>query len=401
MKEISNIIDEIQFRTALIIDNRREDVKPLEKDLEDKGISVVTKTNSTDAEYLIKNRPEFDLIILDWFLDEENDDEAKYLLDLLKNQIFAPIIIYTNKGVEGPSLFLKERRLERVTTVLDKAQIDGETVFKEITKWLTNNPELAIFLRWSFEVENKLNNSLWEIHDLEVEGLSALIDLLDQPQGESKIPKEKEIINLFDNVLQRKLSNSNEEFFSYVADHISKLQKAKETHPIDVEKLMKFHRFERYKSPILGSISTGDILKNEKDEYFILVTPSCDLCHPEKIENILLLRAEPFNQYRKKRNLENNKAEPCICNKPDIVHYLPYAANLPYGLICRFDHILSIKLPDLKKEIKDGKIQCVETIDSPFIEYLIQRMNAYMTRLGARDLAKAEIEKILHDTSPN
>ena len=42
---------------------------------------------------------------------------------------------------------------------------------------------------------------------------------------------------------------------------------------------------------------------------------------------------------------------------------------------------------------------CIEIIDSPFIENLIQRLNAYMMRLGVRDLSDSEIGKAVKDTA--
>lgn len=132
-----------------------------------------------------------------------------------------------------------------------------------------------------------------------------------------------------------------------------------------------------------------------------MVTPLCDLCQANKIENVLLLKAEPFDEsYRKKENLGNEeKARSYIQNNKEVIHYLPYALDLQTGLLCKFDQISTIKLKLLKERLKNGKMQCIETIDTPFVENLMQRMNAYLMRLGVRDLGKDEIRKILSDTN--
>ena len=51
-------IDGIPFRNALIIDNKPDEIAELKKDLEDRGISVISVNNSEDAKILIINKPE-------------------------------------------------------------------------------------------------------------------------------------------------------------------------------------------------------------------------------------------------------------------------------------------------------------------------------------------------------
>lgn len=131
----------------------------------------------------------------------------------------------------------------------------------------------------------------------------------------------------------------------------------------------------------------------------MVVTPMCDLCNKDKIENIILLKAEPLKKYRTSRALEKADVKECIKHRIDCVHYLPYAANLPDGLICRFDCLINIKKETLKKLLDEQKMTCLAIIDSPFIENLMQRMNSYLMRLGVRDLDKGEITKLLDETT--
>lgn len=391
-------VEGIPFRNVLIIDNVREEVVDLETDLKEKGLSVVFENNSTKAKNLLKERPEINLIVLDWFLNEQDPIESKLILKEIKNCAFAPVIVYSKQGLTEPRLFIKEIGLERIACVLDKNIVDCDLIFDEMVKWIATNPELKVFLKWSFEVEKCLNSVLWTIYDLEAGGLKALVEIMEQPEDASHVPREYDIINLFGKVLIRKLNSPD--FFASISDHINKLMACDPIHSDDLEKLKVFHRFERYKDP-MGSLWTGDILKSKNGEYQIIVTPICDLCNPGKTENVLLLMAEPFRTHREERKLNKNKAQAIIENKKDSFHYLPYAANLPDGLLCRFDNISSIKLAKLKEMIKGEELRCVETIDSPFIENLIQRMNAYLMRLGVRDIGDKEIKKILDDTPPS
>jgi len=378
-------------------------------------MSVVIINNSTIANSVLKNRPDVDLIILDWLLNEEDSNEAEEILSELKENLFAPIIIYTNKGLDQPKRIIHEKNLDRLTVVLDKYTVDGDQVFNKLEEWFQINPELKIFLKWAWQIEKSMGISLWNIYDLEVNGLKAIIDILSD-QGElSTTPIEREIIYLFQKVLNRNI-DKNINLYNSIKVDLTKLKNKPMTSTVDdFEKLRRFHIFERYKEPIPSSIFTGDILVNRNNEYFIVVTPSCDLCHPEKIENILMIKAEMLEDYRFGRNLcltgnivkkdkqkIEDKAKSCLTNNSEVTHFLPYAGNSKYGLICRFDHIKSIKIKLLQKKLKNGEIKCVETIDSPFIENLIQRMNAYLSRIGIRGVGKKEINKIIADTNdPN
>lgn len=373
----------------------------MKDDLGKKSISVVLATNSTEAEAIIKLRPELDLVILDWLLNEEDDLEAKDLLKLMRSKTFAPVIVYTDKGTEIPRAYIKEQNLERIARVLNKSDVKGDKVFDEIEKWLTENPELKIFLRWAYEVESKLNETLWTVHDLEKGGVRALVDLLkptEIQEGHSHITREQDLVDFFGKVLTRKLGN-NETFMKSIKSDVDFLLEMKDKPELDVGKMKAFHSFERYRSSSPKSLWTGSILRDQSQGYFVVVTPVCDLCNKDKIENILLIKAEQLKKYRKERCIGSGDAKECIKNNIDCVHYLPYAADLPDGLVCRFDSVININKEQLEKMLDQQMMSCLAVIDSPFIENLLQRMNSYLMRLGVRSLDKSEITKLLKDTA--
>jgi hypothetical protein len=392
-----HIIDDIPFLNTLIIDNQPDDpdVKALEVNLKERKIWVTIATNSTEAESILKLRPELDIVIIDWVLSEDNDMEAKTLIDSLKDTLFAPIIIYTDQGKAAPERYLKERKLDRVIRVLDKADVKGDRVFDEIEAWLTENPELKIFMRWAHEVNYKVNETLWTIHDLEIGGLRTLVELLEPTEmieSHSHITREQDLINFFDKVLARKIS-IHEKYLNSIKNDIEAMLKIREKIELDIEKMRTFHSFERYKPSNPKSLWTGSILK-EGECYYIVVTPPCDLSNKGKIENILMVKAEPLSKYRADRHLSNGKVESCLREKTDCVHYLPYAIGLSDGLICRFDSITCRKEDQLQQMLNAQTIVCLATVDSPFIENLMQRMNSYLMRLGVRSLDDAEISRL-------
>ena len=373
---------------------------------------VITATSSTEAKLILQQRPELDIIILDWLLDEENAIEAQELLNYMRKKTFAPIIIYTDKGKEPPSLYLRENKLDRMSIVFNKSEVKGENLFKEIGSWLLQKPELRIFLRWSRQVEHTLNETLWDIYNLDVNGIKSIIRLLQTQDDLSQLSQEEEIVNFFSRILSRKLGNQ-ESLLKLIKQDIQALPKLEEG-PKPIEKkeeektteekqqlgfdeMRTFHSFERYKLANSKLLWTGSILRNKAGKYFVVVTPACDFSHKNKIENILLLKAEPVENYVRSRQLSKGATESCLNHRTACVHFLPYAAELKDGLICRFDNIFNIEEKQLRKNIDNAKLTCLMVIDSPFIENLIQRMNAYLMRVGTRDIDNAEILNLLNN----
>ena len=395
-------IEGICFRNALLVDNDIEDVRALSEYLEKHGISVLIASNSTDAQIILEKRPEINLIVLDWYLDEEDSMEAKQILSDLKSRNFAPVIIHTHQPLEEPQRFLKDRGLERMAVVLEKSRVGGEDVFQALENWIATNLELKIFLKWSYEVEQKLNDSLWEIHDLDRSGLQYVIETIRAKNVGYRIPDEYELVSILIKVLSRKLSNS-EGFLSSVAASITSMMSSRKPPTTDIlERTKKFQAFERYISPPMAKpMWTGDIIRNKGMEYFIIVTPSCDLSQKGKVGNVVLLKATPFNEYRSEHALTNQASATCINNAKSSTHYLPYVEDCPEGLLCMFDELSSIPIDNLAAGIEGGDYKRLATIDSPYVENLLQRMNTYLMRLGVRDLGEEEVKRIVEATEPS
>lgn len=393
-------IEGIPFRNVLIIENNTDEIKNLERDLGKRGMSVILAEDSTKAKEIIKNRPELSIIILDWYLNEEDSMESEIILTELKDYVFAPVIIYTKQGTIGPYTFITDRGLERIVTVMDKGKVTVEAIFDEMEGWIKGNPELRIFLKWAYEVKKTLNPVLWKVYEMEAGGLRALLGIMKcEVSDASYIPAEYDLSTLFLKVLTRNL-NYKTEFFSSLSEEIKKLQE-EDSVELDREKAKRFHGYERYiQPPVSQPIWTGDLIKKSEEEYFVVVTPACDLFNPGKIDNVLLLSAVPFSKYRAEKSPNKDTLGTILSNKKDSTHYLPYIEKCPDGLLCLFEQITSMKIEDIQEDIGSGNLERIATIDSPFIENLLQRMNAYLMRLGVRELEKEEINQILNDTSP-
>ncbi len=398
---LSAEIDGIMFSNALIIDDTLEDVKAIKEDFEKRKISVSIATTFEEAEAILNLKPELNIVILDWYLKADSEINAVKVLALLKDHVFTPVVIYTDKGESGPKEYISKYNLGKIVTVRKKS-VKGEEIFKEISNWLNGNPELKVFLRWAREVERGLNETLWTVHDLEVDGLKALFQLLEKRPDHYHSSKEKDLVDFLGRILNKKLGK-DAILLQNVKNDVKAILALPEITP-DLEKLKKFHRVERYKETSSDALWTGAILKDTKGEFFVVATPTCDISN-SKVEQIILLEAECLSKYRENKQMsgsktQTDKARNIIKNEEECIHFLPYAAGLSDGLICRFDRIQTVKRDYIKKSLDNKQLVCVELIDSPFVENLTQRMTSYLMRLGVRDLGDTEIEDILSKTIP-
>ena len=394
--DLKESIEGIAFSNVLIIENKPAEIQILMDDLKNSNLMVTLVATSKAAKSILGLNPQLNLLILDWLLNEQDSMEAKELVKIFrKNRIFTPIIIYTDKNIDEPTKFIKEEGLDRLTIVLNKHDVKGDEVFKRLNEWLTKEPELRIFLRWAREIEKGKNATLWSIHDLKIGGVRELIEAI-VPNDDSQ-PVGQELISFFGKILTRQIEH-DDDFLKAIRKEAKDLIKSKPTVTIEKDKLREFYTFERYKTPNKHPLWTGSILKKTNGNYFVVVTPVCDFSHDSKIESVLLIESEPLKKYRKKRGVKNEKCEPCIKNEKYPVHYLAYTPSLPEGLMCRFDRISNIETEKLQGMLKEGKMTCVGILDSPFIENFIQRMNAYLMRLGVRDLDGGEIQHLLEST---
>lgn len=166
-----------------------------------------------------------------------------------------------------------------------------------------------------------------------------------------------------------------------------------------------YHPAEIYITPpIKNEVFTGDIIQHIKsNERFIILTPSCDLAHEGKTENILLAKIDSDilipelknvikNPDESKGTIKNAKKdlEKIITNnKSSKYHFLPEYKSLQAGLI-DFQNLKSVT----KAIIKD-EYQIEAATNSSFTKDILARFSYYYSRQGSPDFDVEEIMKSL------
>jgi len=150
--------------------------------------------------------------------------------------------------------------------------------------------------------------------------------------------------------------------------------------------------------PLNDGLLGGDLVRREVtqgNQYFVIVTPSCDL-EQGKAEMVILARCLPVsdteehkkyigyvskgdvpsaNSIRDIRGLMGNNRK----RQPDRYHFIPEFLNIPH-LVVDFSDLRQIPLA------KIGRLQRLASLDSPFAEELLVRFSRHYGRIGTPDL---------------
>ncbi len=146
-------------------------------------------------------------------------------------------------------------------------------------------------------------------------------------------------------------------------------------------------------SPLAGDLYLGTI--NEKNGYWILITPSCDMVGGrEKADHMLFARCSPLEGYSEFKAWEEGQPHPSSTAVRRLASLL--RNNRQDGQSERFYFLPgALTLPDLVADFQDlvtlprdsaSSLERTASLDSPFAEAFIARFSRYFGRLGTPDL---------------
>jgi hypothetical protein len=160
------------------------------------------------------------------------------------------------------------------------------------------------------------------------------------------------------------------------------------------------HSEEHYFVPCLAGagLFTGDLLRRADGVIEIVVTPRCDIAHPEKTETIQLAECEDVSEAWNKllagassgvKKDEEELKRWRQHRSRNVIHFLPamrLSGDKQEGpWFIRFDRIRSvIKGTDEEKGLKG---LCFASVTSEFLPSIVQRLGAFFSRIGTPDIS--------------
>lgn len=311
------------------------------------------------------NTSKFDIVVLDLrqgkYEINPPEEAGSSILKQIQSATFVPIIFYTGlahlvSSLENVAVRIVKKGPKGLENLL---RVIGEVVATKlptVNRALTNHVQsIQRDYMWNFVVENWDRLSLTSDH-------ASLAYLL----------ARRLAVSLSGEGMDR--------FIKDLGDEVK--QTVDRVHPMNYYLIPPLH----------GNARVGDVFKisSDQSEYYILLTPSCDLLQC-KAEFVLLARCQllsdqpeyiAFNEGTSKAKVE--KLSGLISNnrkggQPDRYFFLPSAFDLP-DLLVDLQQLKTMTPENLALSFK------IASLDSPYVESLVARFTRYFGRVGTPDL---------------
>ena len=351
----------------LLVEDNQSDIQTFKSSLElfDEDYHITTDLQSADtfeeALTLIQSN-DFDGIVIDLSL-HNSDLGGKELISTIINEykLTIPIVVYTGTPddiaeYEYIQAYQKGERENLITEILNDFR---KTKAFGFTDLFNAKGQIQDFLKEVFYKNIYHQKKQWIEYD-------------------DKELVKKAILRHTLNHLTQHIDETDEKYFleeMYIYPPISKMHK------------------------------TGSIIKDERNNYHIILTPACDFAQ-SKARCILLAEIiSPLNYIREnfpgneESNSRRNKLETLLYNKKQEYHYLPKLSPFDGGFI-DFTSVQSYSVEELNRNFSEVKIQ----ISPYFISDILGRFSSYYARQGQPDLYHKNsyiTELLTADTRPS
>lgn len=304
---------------------------------------------------------DFDVAIIDLNLDqtatEPNELDGNKIVDIIRDKLRLPIIIRTGY----PTQFSAEELDENNGFLNIYAKdLPVEKIIENIIRWhkiglshtLGTKGILEFYLNKLFWVQISQNLKEWEKSEIDAEA------------------QEKSLLRYTLNVLQEYLEIDS-----------------------DTGDFEHFHPAEVYiKPPVKDILFFGDILKDEDNEYYFILTPACEMAQG-KCKRVLLAKITKYDEVEKFMDSKNGYfSNVASTNKKKSLeqwfrnghkdglgyHFLPSYTDFSGGLI-DFQDIQSIDVANIS-------LEKVATVTSQFAKDISSRFTLYYARQGQPNL---------------
>lgn len=263
-----------EIKRILFIDDECETFKEGLSGSFGTDIEIVYCPTKDTAIKEIDSKKQFDLIILDWFLEEsDNSNLSRLVLKYLYNRLFIPVFIWSHH-IED---FNKESGLVSYPKMLiisiSKSEITAELIKDKIEKWLGSSLTAQISTVYRNCIRDNLEKTFFELADVSDVDVSSVLKVL--VGSEENIDWSNDFIL---NLIHRRLLADN----SFI-EKLRVLITSTATDPgsADAAKRRKILNKALYYHSSPGTLRCGDIVKIQKDgellKYGVIVTPDCDI----------------------------------------------------------------------------------------------------------------------------
>jgi CheY-like chemotaxis protein len=262
------------LKRILIIDDDCEKYKStVEKEFEGSGIEIQFCSTKDDGLAIIRSKPLFNCIVLDWYLEEENSTLSRLILSELKNSYFAPVLVFSNHA----QIFREEQEngtFSYPSNLIREVDKDNFSDIKAKTEaWINENYTAKLANIYLAKVYESIHKTFLDLIEIPDGNIASVYKNVISENGNIDWANDF-IINL---ISQRLISDGEFiENISALVDSIDVVSTDEAHRKKVINKLLYLKANTKY-------LTNGDIVKivSKRDPeivgYGIVTNPDCDL----------------------------------------------------------------------------------------------------------------------------
>lgn len=264
-----------ELQRILFIDDECETLREELSESFGTTIDVIYCPTQDSAINELKSGKHFDLIILDWYLEDDNSNLSRLVLEFLYDRLFVPIFIWShhmedlNRSLESNEIKYPKMLIKPIS----KHEFSPESIKDMIGIWLESSPTAQISDIYRNSIRDNLEKVFFELSELRSGDLASILKVL--VGDEENIDWSNDFIL---NLVHRKLLADD----TFTANLKTLINAA--SNNLGNEELAKRRKIINkvlYYQSAPSIIRCGDIIKIQKDsevlKYGIIVTPDCDI----------------------------------------------------------------------------------------------------------------------------
>lgn len=277
----------MKLTSILIVDDIESVRSQVLEEFKVQGVNVLQASGQAELEEHLKYPFEFQMIVLDWLLDDENSILAKLCLQKIREKYFVPVMIWTEQlgRFEDEAEEVKKTFPEVCLMARSKAKVGVKDLLDFLEQWYATTPaKLSSQFRHSIavSVEESLYRLAEHSEDDLARGLKTLISL-----GERDEIDVEHAVDILLRLVGRAIS-TDESFIEAVHQTVAKLEHPPTTKKTrDIESRIKKLHMYYYPSDNDKIVRAGDIVditievgNQPKVLKGVVLTPACDLARP-------------------------------------------------------------------------------------------------------------------------
>lgn len=401
------------LQRVLLIDDEYEQLEvQLSEDFQEQGIDIRFCGTKDEALALLNSGIYFDLIILDWFLEEDNNLLSRLILNYLQNNCFLPVFIWSNHITNYQETLAHGEITYPAQLIqsIGKEDVSPAIIQERTAQWFQNSLTAQISGIYRRQIRQGLEKIFFNLVQLPNQDLAALLKSL---VGEGEIIDWSNDFIL--NLLHQELIG-NAEFCEDLnnllnqSHNISEPANAEERRQI-LSKILYYTSHGKY-------LRCGDIVQfqvnKDTTKLGIVVTPLCDLAQ-KRTRFIELVELTPFQNelleinIGKKQTIENRQKQVKDFNHPSF-HFFPviaidkqlidFVAVLKSKMVIEycFEQSPTHPYPSIPERIAyTGKfcfagveIQLIAvcSLNDPYKSHFLQKLHTHNSRVGTPEITK-------------